>query len=128
MNLLLDTHVLLWAIDQPARLSRKAIKVLSDEDNELVVSVASLWEILLKKQAGKLRLPATPEYFQAHLQTLGVSRLMAIQAAHIYRLLQLPVRHKDPFDRLLVAQCQVEKLTLLTRDPEIRKYPVDVIW
>jgi PIN domain nuclease of toxin-antitoxin system len=128
MNLLLDTHVFLWAIGNPDRLSPKAQAALQNDSNKLILSCVSLWEISLKVQAGKLELPATPEYFETHCSRLGILRILAIQPAHIYRLQLLPPVHFDPFDRLLVAQAQVEDLRLLTGDRVMKKYLPDLIW
>ena len=128
MKLLLDTHVFLWAIADPARLSPAAREVLENEDNSLWLSVVSLWEIAIKVQAGKLQLPASESYFREHLEKLGVERVLGIEATHIYALLILPVHHKDPFDRLLIAQCRVEKVTLVSADPVLSQYPIEVVW
>ncbi len=128
MKFLLDTHVFLWAIGAPAKLSAKAAALLTDEANQLMVSVASLWEIVVKKQAGKLELPATAEYFRAHMSQLGVGEVLAIQPSHIYRLNELPIDHKDPFDRLLIVQCQVERLVLVSADPIMRRYAIEAVW
>ena len=128
MKLLLDTHVLLWAIDRPSRLSAAARKALEDPSNALYVSVASIWEIVLKFQAGKLRFPASAEYFKAHLNALGIAQLLAIQPQHVYTLLQLPPHHKDPFDRLLVAQSLMEDLPIVTSDAALTQYDVQTIW
>jgi PIN domain nuclease of toxin-antitoxin system len=128
MTFLLDTHTLLWAIDQPSRLSRKVVSILTREDNELIVSAASLWEILLKAEAGKLRMPATAEFFDAHMTKLGVERILSISPAHVYAILGLPAVHKDPFDRLLAAQCKVEGLPLISNDAVLRRYPIKIVW
>jgi len=128
MRILLDTHALLWAIDDPPRLSGNAKQILTDEANQLFVSVASLLEIVLKKKAGKLALAATADYFQSNMSQLGVGEILPVQPAHVYRVNELPLHHKDPFDRLLVAQCQVEGLVLLSADPMMKKYPIQVVW
>jgi PIN domain nuclease of toxin-antitoxin system len=125
---LLDTHTFLWAIGEPGRLSRKATAVLLDEGVELAVSTASLWEIVLKIGAGKLQLPATREYFEAHLAHLGVQRMLNLTPPHIYALLQLPGVHRDPFDRLLAAQCIVERYALISADAVFPQYGVETIW
>lgn len=128
MKLLLDTHTLLWAIGDPGRLSPTARALLEDEDHTLWCSVVSLWEITLKVQAGKLQLPAGESYFREHLGKLGIERVLGVEATHIYALLALPGHHKDPFDRLLIAQCRVEKLALVSADAALQQYPVDVLW
>jgi PIN domain nuclease of toxin-antitoxin system len=128
MTLLLDTHVLLWSIAMDSKLSKRAAALMQDEDNELVVSSASLWEIVLKVHAGKLDLPATPEYFDTHMTHIGVSRVLSVSPAHIYATLKLGRIHSDPFDRLLAAQCVVEEMSLVSADRIFRKYPIQSIW
>ena len=125
---MLDSHVLLWAIDQPELLSKKARAALLNESNELYVSVGSIWEISLKVQSGKLKLPAHPDYLESNLRKLGVHGYLAIALFHVYQLAKLPLIHKDPFDRLLVSQAIVEGLTLVTKDKVIGEYPVAVLW
>ncbi len=127
MRLLLDTHVFLWGIAEPEKLPDRVQTALRDETNELLVSAASLWEIALKVRAGKLRLPETGDFFAAHLGRLGAGTL-AVAAAHVLRLFGLPHHHRDPFDRLLVAQCQVEGLVLVTADAALRAYAVEILW
>jgi PIN domain nuclease of toxin-antitoxin system len=128
MTLLLDTHVLLWTMATDSKLSKRADKLMHDDENDLVVSSVSLWEIALKVHARKLDLPATPEYFDTHMAKMGVRRVLSIGPAHIYATLKLPPVHKDPFDRLLAAQCVVERMHLVTADRIFRKYPVQVVW
>jgi PIN domain nuclease of toxin-antitoxin system len=128
MTLLLDTHVLLWTMATDSKLSKHADEVMHDDGNELVVSTASLWEIALKVHARKLDVPATPEYFDKHMATMGVGRVLSITPVHVYASLKLPRIHTDPFDRLLAAQCVVERMRLVTADRIFRKYPVEVVW
>jgi PIN domain nuclease of toxin-antitoxin system len=128
LKLLLDTHVFLWAIDQPASLSKKAKKALMDEANQLYVSVASIWEIRRKVQAGKLKLPMAPEYLESNLRKLGVKAYLPIELFHIYQTDRLPPIHSDPFDRLLLAQAMVEGMTLVSRDKAISSYGIPVLW
>ena len=128
MKLLLDSHVVLWAIDQPALLSKKVRTALLNESNELFVSVGSMWEISLKVQSGKLKLPSHPDYLELHLRRLGVQGYLAIALFHVYQVAKLPLIHKDPFDRLLVSQAIVEGMTLVTKDRVISEYPVAVMW
>ena len=128
MKALLDTHAFLWAIDQPSLLSQAARDAIEDPANKLCLSVASLWEIALKRQAGKLELAATEEFFRAHMGQLGITEVLAVQPRHVYALLKLPPLHKDPFDRLLVTQCQAEGLVIVTRDRSIAQYGVTTVW
>ena len=127
MRVLLDTHVFLWAIGDRARLSSTALDVISDERNELLISAASLWEIALKVRAGKLRMPEESEYFARHMSLLGVQTL-AVEGSHVLGVLSLPDHHRDPFDRLLISQCRIERLPILTVDRVMRKYAVKVLW
>ena len=128
MRLLLDTHTFLWAIAEPARLSRKITRLLLDERNELLLSAVTLWEIIVKWQAGKLKLPASAEYFQAHMDRLGIRQVLPITPVHVYAVLSLPPLHKDPYDRLLAAQASVEGLPLASTDDLLRQYPIQVLW
>jgi len=125
---LLDTHVFLWWIQDDQKLSPRARGVLSDGGNDILLSVASLWEIVIKVQIGKLSVPQPADrYLGRQLQTNAISTL-PVEAAHALRLLKLPNHHKDPFDRLLVAQSQAENLPIVTADPAVKKYPVKTIW
>jgi PIN domain nuclease of toxin-antitoxin system len=128
MTLLLDTHVLLWTMATDSKLSKHADQSMHDDENDLVVSSVSLWEIALKVHARKLDLPVTPDYFDIHMAKMGVRRVLSISPAHIYATFRLPPVHKDPFDRLLAAQCIVERMHLVTADRIFRKYPVEVVW
>lgn len=128
MKLLLDTHALLWAIDRPAELSPAVRTALLDETNVLTVSVASLWEIGLKAQAGKLKVPIAAEYWEEHGRRLGVTRYLPISLFHVHQSAQLPPIHRDPFDRMLVAQALAEGLTLVSKDGVLPEYGVPVLW
>jgi PIN domain nuclease of toxin-antitoxin system len=128
MRLLLDTHTFLWAIAEPAQLSRKVTRMILDERNELLLSSVTLWEIMVKLQTGKLKLDASAEYFQAHMDRLGIRQVLPVTPVHVYALLKLPALHKDPFDRLLVAQASVEGLPLVSADDLLRQYPIKVLW
>ena len=129
MRVLLDTNVFLWCIaGETSRLSVRAARIVRDEDNELILSAASLWEIALKVRAGKLELPERSEFLQEHLTALGVRSILPIEARHVYGLFQLPEYHRDPFDRLLVSQCRAERLPLVASDRLLRRYPVEVLW
>ncbi len=129
MDLLIDTNVFLWAISgQQAKLSPAARQAVRDEDNRLLLSAASLWEIALRVRTGKLSLPETREFFKEHLRRLGIDRVLAVEAVHVFRVFELPDHHRDPFDRLLVAQCQVENVPIVTSDSALTKYAINVIW
>jgi len=129
MTLLLDTSVFLWAISGTTeKLSTRAKRALEDESNALFLSTVSLWEIFLKVQSGKLELPLEAEFFRDHMSSLGVQRVVPVEARHIYQLHGLPDHHRDPFDRLLAAQAQSEEMILVTSDSLLRRYPIKTIW
>lgn len=117
MRLLLDTHVLLWALHDPARLGRKTRALI--ERSQTLVSVASLWEISIKAALGKLK--ASPHEVLDAIEPSGFD-LLPIQPAHAVEVFTLGTLHGDPFDRLLVAQAQAERLTLLTFDSALRSF------
>jgi len=128
VKLLLDTHTFIWWDTDPARLSLAALALCSDPANLLVLSVASLWEIQIKRQLGKLdlRLPLAGIVAQQR-ETNGMIILPIVQA-HVLALEDLPPHHRDPFDRLLVAQALVEGATLVSADPVLKSYPAEVRW
>lgn len=128
MRLLLDSHVLLWAIYEPERLSRLAEDLISDESNELFVSLASVWELANKAAAHRLPVAGSSvERMIARIEELGVS-FLAISQSDIVAAASLPQHHSDPFDRMLIAQAQAHSLSLITKDPQIAKYAVQVLW
>lgn len=122
MKLLLDTHLLLWAAAQPDRLSPAARKLLEDPGNELLFSAASLWEVAIKSGLGREDFQVEPRVLRRGLLDNGYGEL-AIASEHAVAVDTLPPIHKDPFDRILVAQAQVEGITLVTSDPWVAKYP-----
>ena len=128
MKILLDTHVVLWAIADPVRLSPRARILLLDDDHELLFSAASIWEIQLKRRAGKLTLPDDPSFLPGHLRRLGVRETIAVAPEHTYRVATLPLTHRDPFDCLLAAQCLSEGLALLSIDPAFASLGVAALW
>ena len=128
MRLLLDTHVLLWAIAEPERLSRRARALLLDESNELLLSTASIWEIQLKRRAGKLQLPDGADILRQHTVRLGITQVISVIPERAYRILALPGVHKDPFDCLLAAQCLAEDLRMVSKDECFEKLGVRVLW
>ena len=122
MKLLLDTHVLLWAAGEPARLSANARRLINAADNEPLFSVASLWEIAIKRGLGRKDFQVDARLLRRGLLDNGYSEL-PIRSEHVVAVEDLPVIHKDPFDRLLVAQATVEGITLLTLDLVVARYP-----
>jgi PIN domain nuclease of toxin-antitoxin system len=122
VKLLLDTHLLLWAAGEPARLSRAARRLIDDDDNELFFSALSLWEIAIKSQLGREDFQADARILRRSLLDNGYGEI-SIGSEHAVAILDLPPIHKDPFDRILVAQARCEGLTLLTADPQVAQYP-----
>jgi PIN domain nuclease of toxin-antitoxin system len=128
VNVLLDTHAFLWAVTGDRRLSSPARALIEDGENQVFLSAVSMWEIVLKAKAGKLHVEGSvAKVLEEQMRQARISPL-AIQPAHVLRVAALPPIHKDPFDRLLVAQAQAENLALVSGDPEIRRYTVQVIW
>ena len=128
MKALLDTHAFLWMVTDDERLSRRARKVIADGNNELFLSAAGAWELVLKAQAGKLELDGGAAVFLREELPRNAISLLPIGLPHVLRLAELPPLHRDPFDRLLIAQAQVEGLPVLTADRAIKKYSVRTIW
>jgi PIN domain nuclease of toxin-antitoxin system len=122
MKLLLDTHLLLWAAGQPDRLPPAARGMLDDPGNELVFSAASLWEVAIKRGLGREDFRVDPRLLRRGLLDNGYSEL-PVTSAHAVAVEGLPPHHRDPFDRLLVAQATVEGIALLTVDPQVAQYP-----
>lgn len=128
MNVLLDTHTFLWWIDDDPRLSPRAREIIGNADNTVFLSAASGWEIAIKARLGRLRLPDELARFIAEQMTVNAFRALPISLSHALHVYTLPAHHRDPFDRLLVAQSQLEGLPILTADPQIVQYPVQVLW
>jgi PIN domain nuclease of toxin-antitoxin system len=126
MKVLIDTHVLLWGLQNEEKLSRRVQTLLPAAD--LWISVASLWEIIAKAQIGKLTLP-TPvgDYLSTKLKANGLL-ILQITFDHVKRVEALPLHHRDPFDRILIAQSLEENLPVITADPLFKQYPVEIIW
>jgi PIN domain nuclease of toxin-antitoxin system len=127
-SFLLDTHALVWAIDKDRRLSIAARDILSVSPPSVMVSVVSVWEIVLKHQTGKFERDAPLRDFLATIFAEENWRILLITPAHLNELCDIPMHHKDPFDRLLVAQAKAEDLTLVTRDAALGAYGVSTIW
>ncbi len=128
MNALLDTRVFLWWLNEPERLSESAHSLLRDASSQLYFSAASGWEIAIKVSLGKLGLPDEPERFIARQLAIDGIATLPVQLSHALHTATLPTYHRDPFDRLLVAQAQLEKLPIVTADPRISQYAVEIIW
>ena len=128
MRLLLDTHTLLWWVEDDPQLSPAARDSIGDENNECLVSLVSAWEMAIKTSLGKLRLTGPVlDYFQQHLPGNNFRRL-DITLEHVTRVQNLPLHHRDPFDRLLLAQAQQERLALVSADAMVLRYGIERIW
>lgn len=128
MRALLDTHSFLWWITDSPQLSSRVREIISDGRNEIFLSAASGWEIAIKAQLGRLQLPGNLEHFIAGQLTVNSIYSLPVQMSHALHVAVLPNHHQDPFDRILVAQAQLEGLAIITSDPQISRYPVKVIW
>lgn len=128
MNYLIDTHVFLWGAVDETRISKKAFSVMENADNDLYISSASIWEIIIKARAGKLELPFKINQFIADQMSALKLKPLPIQISHAENLYKLPDHHKDPFDRMLVSQAQVENIDIITSDLLIAKYDIKVVW
>ncbi len=127
MNLLIDTHIFIWLQIKLQKLSAKRIQMPEDKSNNLFLSFASIWELQLKIQNGKFSFPKPlPEIIQRQRQ-INDLQILPINLAHIYELENLPFHHKDPFDRLLIAQSIVEDFTLVTDDPKFSDYSAAIL-
>lgn len=128
MRLLIDTHVMLWAVGAPERLSDAAREALSTAGHEVAIGTASLWEIAIKVSRGRLDLAAD---WQAAIERgrkhMG-ARWLAIEPTHCGRVATLPWHHRDPFDRMLIAQALCENMVLISKDSAFAEYPVQVLW
>lgn len=127
MRVLLDTHCWLWMQVSPGRFGATALDLVRSQDHQLLLSAASAWEIAIKSALGRIELPEPPSvYVPKRMETSGVTGL-AVEHAHALRVADLPHHHRDPFDRLLVAQAQVESLPILTADPWLARYDVEIL-
>lgn len=125
MRLLLDTHLLLWTVGPDERLSSQARRLIGDPENELLFSVASVWEVAIKYGRARDDFQVDPRLLRRALLDNGY-RELAVTGEHAVAVANLPPLHRDPFDRLLVAQSVVEGITLLTSDPQVAQYPAPV--
>ncbi len=126
-KILLDTHALIWWLEGGAKLSPAARRIIADPEASVLVSSASAWEIAIKHHAGKFRVPDLIKDFEGRVEREGFVEL-PISIEHAVKAAALPGSHKDPFDRVLIAQSQLEDAAIVTRDPWFRKYAVQCIW
>ncbi|HEY2093297.1 MAG TPA: type II toxin-antitoxin system VapC family toxin [Thermoanaerobaculia bacterium] len=128
MRILVDTHCWLWALTRPEALNPRAAELLGDEETEIVFSAASVWEIAIKSGLGKLRVsPSDGDSLFDIMEEQSLTPLPILHS-HARQVASLPHHHRDPFDRLLIAQAQVENLPLMTADDQFLRYDIEVIW
>ena len=127
MNLLLDTHALLWFVAGDGRLSRRARQAIEAKDTANFVSMASWWEVAIKCSLGKLSLDDSLDDFMKQRTSEGF-RLLALDPQHLCPLVELPFHHRDPFDRLIICQAMIEKMPICTADENFKRYPVRLVW
>lgn len=128
MRLLLDTQAFLWSISAPERLGVRARRAIQSGRNEVFVSAVSAWEIAIKSALGRLTLAEDPQRLIPDQMTQNAFEPLPVQIRHALKVVDLPNIHKDPFDRLLVAQALIEELALVSGDAQLGRYPVRVIW
>lgn len=129
MNVLLDAHVVLWwASSGGSKVSARARELIEDGGTVALVSAASLYEIAIKAHIGRLELPSEPAVYLPQLLRRHAFGVLPVEEAHALRAGTLPMIHRDPWDRLLIAQAQLESMPIITADPGIGQYDVDVIW
>jgi len=128
MRLLLDTHCWLWWFANDRRLGPSARDLIGDGENEILFSAASSWEIAIKTSLGKLTLPEPPERYVPNRLTAGGMQGLAIEHIHALKVASLPPHHHDPFDRIIVAQAQVEGLSVITVNENVAAYEIDALW
>lgn len=128
MKLLLDTHAFIWWDSDPLRLSQNALRLCQDPRNRLLLSAGSAWEMQIKMQIGKLRFSLSLEELLGNQQRVNNLEMIPITLGHILGLERLPMHHKDPFDRLLIAQAIAEGAALVSGDSIFANYPVEVVW
>jgi len=128
MRVLVDTCTFLWMADDAPELSGQARTTVTNPDNEVYLSAASVWEIAIKHALGKLPLPEPPRQFVPAQQMLLALTTLPIEEAAVLALDRLPTLHRDPFDRILVCQALTHGLVIVSPDPQIQQYPVPTLW
>jgi PIN domain nuclease of toxin-antitoxin system len=127
MAYLLDTHILIWLPDEPEQLSQTSHSIINDRDEECYVSIASLWEIAIKFNLKKLELKIAFEDIQNKLEEYNI-KILQIHYSHLQQYVQLPLLHKDPFDRISIAQALSNSIAIISKDGLITQYNVQTIW
>jgi len=127
VKVLLDTQTWLWLQDRVGRFSYSTLEILQDPDTDRILSMASVWELSIKFALGKLRLPEAPDRYVPDRLALSMTRILPIELRHAVHVAQLPPHHRDPFDRMLVAQALIERMPVLTADRRFTAYGVEVL-
>ena len=127
MKYLLDTHILLWFITNSPELKGEVREIIINPDNEIYLSVVSEWELVIKSNIGKLKLKSDFHAFAKLINELGIISI-AINREHLECYETLPLLHRDPFDRMLIAQAKTEKLTVITHDQNFKGYKIKLLW
>lgn len=128
MNLLLDSHVFIWAYDEQHKLSQIALTAMSNPANALFLSVATAWELQIKMKIGKFKLQDSLADVIAEQRRINGLQILPVELSHALHLENLPLHHKDPFDRLLISQAIVENMTLVSADTQFLKYQLNLLW
>jgi len=128
MKVLIDTHTFLWWNTEDPLLSVHAKEIIANGQNEIFLSAASVWEIVIKTAKGRLILPESPAQYISSRMSLYRFRSLPVQISHAVHVYELPPHHNDPFDRMLIAQSRLESLPLVTMDEDIRRYDLETIW
>lgn len=128
MRVLLDTHTFLWWNTDAPHLSSRARAIIASGENDLFLSAASAWEIAIKTGRGRLQLPEAPDKYVASRMSLHRIQPLPVQLSHALHVFYLPEHHADPFDRILIAQSQLEAMPILTVDAQFGNYEVEVLW
>ncbi len=128
MKLLLDTHTFIWWDSAPSKLSKRVLEFCQNSSNTLILSVASVWEMQIKSQMGKMKLALPLEELIESQQQINNIQILPIKLKHILSLEPLPIHHKDPFDRLIIAQANVESAILVSCDSVFKDYAVNLLW
>ena len=127
MNYLIDTHTLLWLLDDESAVPASTLAQLKNPNNQLFVSIASVWEISIKRSLGKLKISRPTQVIIDELASLGIT-LLPILPGHVIRVETLPFHHRDPFDRIIIAQALVESCVVVSKDVNFPLYSVPLLW
>lgn len=127
MDILLDTHAFMWFVNGDPSLAKKAKEVIESTDNQRFLSVASLWEMAIKINIGKLSLSQPYHLVKQQIEDNDIE-LLPIEFDHTLQFVSLPLHHRDPFDRLIIAQAMTEAMTVITKDENFKHYPIEIVW